>query len=116
MIHAIPAAAAVPESSAVGSDQNTANAHRMPALARVSAAKPTGPGIPGMALAAKAHAATMQDNAKCQRLSPVASECRPTKNIATTVTAEGIVNSQPMATGSFVRVSFITCGSQKPMP
>jgi hypothetical protein len=65
LIHAIPAAAAVPERMAVGSAQNTANADMIPAVANVSAATRRSPGMPGMALAAKPAATSRQGRLAC---------------------------------------------------
>src|ERR1039457_630515 len=116
LIQAIPAAAATPERSEVGSDQNSDIVHMIPMVANVSATNPAMPGIPGIAEMLNATACSKPASAMCQRRSPVLSEWWPTTIMTIAEAPQGITDSQPMVSGSLVRVSLMTCGSEKPSP
>lgn len=74
LIQAMPAEAAVPDSSVVGNAQNVEYDDAILAVATVMARKLNVPEIPGIADAANAAEQTMLVRAMCHRRSPVLSE------------------------------------------
>jgi hypothetical protein len=81
LIIAIPPAAAVPVSIAVGNVQNTGNDANMPMAPTVNAAMDSGT-LPVLLPTRKPHAASAAGRARCHTRSCIRSEWRPHTNIA----------------------------------
>ena len=116
LIHAMPAAAAVPERMAGGSDQKHTIPERAPAVATVSVAISAQPPIWGRALSANAAPLIRHGAATCHRRSPVRSECPPTTTIAMAAVTHGITEMKPISNVSVVIRSLMICGSQNTNP
>ena len=112
----MPAAAALPDSIAVGRTQKLDAAAITPAVATVKQATPAHPDRAGSPDRTKNTAATPAGIAMCHRRSPVRSEWRPTSTIVTAATPQGIVDTRPIVTVSREMVSLTICGSQNVTP
>src|SRR5207245_11667857 len=64
----------------------------------------------------KAMAPENADKAKCQRRSPVRSECAPTRTMATAVAMYGMVESRPIPKLPALETLWIKFGSHKLKP
>src|SRR5437764_412466 len=123
---AIDAAAAVFESAdrdVVARAQNGPNIDANPIIAIDSVTIDQTMPVPAV-LTASAAPPTVAATAKCQRRSPVRSECRPASTIATAPKAYGIALNIPTVKSlpsdarpePCRRAALIICGSQKPSP
>ena len=85
----MPAAAALPERIAVGSDQNVVIVASIPAVATVRHTSPAHPERPGSPESANATAPTAALTAMCQRRSCRRSELEPTSTAVIAATPHG---------------------------
>src|SRR5437016_14661888 len=115
LINAIPAAAAVPLNNAVDVAQNGPIMENADSSARL---RNTIWGKVEVANAAhhKPIAPPNADKAKCQRRSPVPSECIPTRTMATAVAMYGMVESRPIPKLPALETLWIKFGSHKLKP
>src|ERR1017187_6119827 len=103
----MPTAAAEPDRMAVGRAQNVDWAHMIAIAAKVIAARPNTPEIPGNTLAENATNASMPASARCQRRSPVRSEWWAKTTMTIAAAAQGIAETSPIFQGFLVSVSLM---------
>src|SRR5262249_20839358 len=110
LIHAIPAAAAVPASSAVGIGQKRGKVARIPTVATLKPIIAASVLYLQRLLATMPAAPSKDATAKWTRRSPERSELRPKSTIATAPHPYGMAVSKPTYKGSFTPVFLISCG------
>src|ERR1035437_8530273 len=98
----MPPAAAEPDRIAVGRAQNVDWPHITAIAAKVRAAKPSAPEIPGSLVAENATNPRMPASARCQRRSPVTSEWWAKTTMTIAAEAQGITERSPIFQGSLV--------------